>query len=373
MNRLIYTFICCTPLFIGCNKPSKYQGLEMNFEEIIHIPLPNIEDSFLFKFSSAISDIKYVKLEETTNSIIGNLSQLEIANNGDFIVFDIGNKKVLRFDSCGHFLNAIGERGHGPNEYVDPFYMSYDSYHNQVMITDYGKQQILSYKLTGEITNRINTPYYNCGIQPLDKEHTLYYRSYNNSEGYNFIVNKNESSECTYFDPLPEKDLLSYSPCLVGAITNGDGNKILCRPPYSSIIYEIDGTKVRPKYQLDFNTSVWLLGTTKDLENVFNSKAKNSIFSLFEVNDKLFMSCTIGNHGYKYYYDPKGKSLAGKYMKNDIDGKYNIFSIIKAKGKRFYSECIADYFADKAKNSTEFIEKNGKGINPWIMICTVKD
>ena len=369
MNQSIISTFCCALLLVGCNRQPKNHGLKMDFSETIQIPLSDISDSTVFKLSTVFTDIKRVPLEETPNSMIGYISQMEIANNGDFIVFDQANKVILRFDSCGNYLNAIGARGHGPNEYTDPFYMSYDRFHDEILVTDHGKQEIQFFDLSGKIVHKTKTPFYSCATQTLDEEHILYYRGYNNQEGFNFIIEKRNSTEYDYFDPLPENYHLDYLPDMVGTIIHGKNGEILCRPTFSSICYEITGTKVKPKYQFVPESGDWVIGESKDIDKLPHRKNNTRIEQMAFINDKLYMKCSgkDKNGAYfvnSYYNDLNGTVFSGKYHLNDVKGNGPIFGkILNTWGKRLY--------AVQGINASD--TKDNKATNPCVMILTVKD
>lgn len=63
---------------------------------------------YVDKFSNLFSEVRYVPLEETRNSIVGTVSKMEITKEGDIIVFDSKAGGVFRFASDGKFLNNIG-------------------------------------------------------------------------------------------------------------------------------------------------------------------------------------------------------------------------------------------------------------------------
>lgn len=75
------------------------------------IPLKIDKAYYVDKYSNLFSEVHYVPLEETRNSIVGEVSQLEITKDGDYVVFDSNSGAIFRFASDGRFLNNIGFRG----------------------------------------------------------------------------------------------------------------------------------------------------------------------------------------------------------------------------------------------------------------------
>lgn len=62
-----------------------------------------------------------VRLQERDTAYIAKPNALAVSATGEFYVTDMLSRKVLRFDSTGSFLEMIGRRGGGPNEFEGPF------------------------------------------------------------------------------------------------------------------------------------------------------------------------------------------------------------------------------------------------------------
>ena len=69
--------------------------------------------------SSFIHEIELIPLETTDSSLIGTSPECIVDRDGGYYIADMnGSQKILRYDSTGRFLNTIGSRGRGPQEYL---------------------------------------------------------------------------------------------------------------------------------------------------------------------------------------------------------------------------------------------------------------
>jgi hypothetical protein len=101
---------------------------------------PGAELQFLSEFAS---DVEYVPLQTTENSLISFVHGFTRSNNR----FYINNLyQILCFDAEGKYLNSLDKNGRGPEEYlyINDFDINTD---NQLIILD--RMKILEYNVTG--------------------------------------------------------------------------------------------------------------------------------------------------------------------------------------------------------------------------------
>lgn len=61
-----------------------------------------------------------LRLEERDTAYLGRPNSLAVSAKGEFFVTDLLSSRILRFDPTGSFVEAIGRRGGGPNEFEGP-------------------------------------------------------------------------------------------------------------------------------------------------------------------------------------------------------------------------------------------------------------
>ena len=91
--------------------------------------------------------VEIMPLETTDDCLVGNEPEL-LSDDHNFFVFDRQQQFVLRFDKSGKFINQIGRRGGGPEEYLDILCFDIDTVSNTVEILA-PAGQILRYKYDG--------------------------------------------------------------------------------------------------------------------------------------------------------------------------------------------------------------------------------
>jgi hypothetical protein len=96
--------------------------------------------------SSIAERIDYIPLEKTSECIIENDIGEVCISSTDVFVFDF--HLCYRFDRMGHFLNAVGRTGRGPEELVRPVDMAVDTIHKWVYLSDIDR--IVQYDYEGK-------------------------------------------------------------------------------------------------------------------------------------------------------------------------------------------------------------------------------
>ncbi|MHB2153935.1 6-bladed beta-propeller [Calditrichota bacterium GD2] len=100
---------------------------------------------------------------ENDSLIIGDISQLYLTENENYIVTDTKfSRRVFLFDKRGQFVSVIGKNGNGPGEYVTPYY-SFES-KNFIYIIDDIKQNLIKFDNSGNYisTKNLKIPIRKC-------------------------------------------------------------------------------------------------------------------------------------------------------------------------------------------------------------------
>jgi len=72
----------------------------------------------------ALKAFSLLRLRETDTAYIAKSNAITISAKGEFFVTDMGQRRVLRFDRNGQFVEAIGRSGRGPDEFEGPSWLS---------------------------------------------------------------------------------------------------------------------------------------------------------------------------------------------------------------------------------------------------------
>ncbi|MDR0953905.1 MAG: 6-bladed beta-propeller [Rikenellaceae bacterium] len=124
-------------------------GLTACGEQATTIDLYAYKDHEIDYFSLIdTASYRVVKLETTENSLVGEISKVEVVGDQIIVLHGSDSKSVFVFDLDGRFIRPIGHQGRGPGEYVRAanFVIDYDA--NQIIVTDDRGHKQLFYDLS---------------------------------------------------------------------------------------------------------------------------------------------------------------------------------------------------------------------------------
>ncbi len=247
MNKI---YCCALAVVLVCGISCQRNTEKKENNAIANVyPLKINKQYYIDKFSNIFKDVSYVALEETRNSMIGEITKLEITNDDDIVVFDALAGAVFRFSSEGRFLNNIGFRGAGENEYAIPADIAYNSFTNEVLVWDNGKSAILIYELNGELKSKIQIPWIISKFGILDKDRVVCYMNNgenvrNGEKATNYkIIKRDGTIEAEFGEYGVEKS--GFSPAAEHAFCFQQG-RCLHLPPCSNSIYTFDDDSLIP-------------------------------------------------------------------------------------------------------------------------------
>lgn len=152
MERIFLSLLILS-LFAGCRGRSQTEDREV-------VDLYSYKDNQIDYFSLVdTTSYRVVKLELTENSLIGEISKVEVIDDRIIILDRRDNKSVFMFDMEGNFIRQIGRKGRGPGEYVSAvnFVLDYDNGH--IIVSDYGTPKQMFYDLDGRFIKEYRLSY----------------------------------------------------------------------------------------------------------------------------------------------------------------------------------------------------------------------
>lgn len=111
-NRILIPFIFSVFIF-SCVKTTD----KLLTDKVKCYKVESSSDIF-FNWSEYVDSIEIIPLETSSNSTLGGITNGYIDENSIYL-FDYSSKRLLEFDSKGRFIQSIGQRGNGPNEYKE--------------------------------------------------------------------------------------------------------------------------------------------------------------------------------------------------------------------------------------------------------------
>ncbi len=127
--------------------------------------------------SAVIDEISYIRLETSSDVIVGGASNYHLKRMGDcFCIYHSRcNEAIMLFDIDGKFRCKVGGIGKGPGEYSGVFSVFFDKYLNNIAILQ--GMQIKLFDLQGVYLSTIDIPSNNTQIRDMvvvDQEHWMF-------------------------------------------------------------------------------------------------------------------------------------------------------------------------------------------------------
>lgn len=170
----------------------------------------------------------------------------------EYYILDVIQAQVKVYDKNGRFLRAIGKKGKGPGELIDPFAFSINTENGDIIISDQGNGRISVYNNEGKYIESLRFIAEPLGLASLDKkifvlvkDHGLGFKvNVYNSKG--ILINEFGGDRSLEF--LDNKSLSSLLFGMGGVHSFGD--KMLVYFNYLPIIYiySVDGILINKIY-----------------------------------------------------------------------------------------------------------------------------
>lgn len=346
-------------LFTFCsNSPKNNALLSENYyvesDSIPSLSFENMEDGVVLNYSDIYDSLLFVKLETTSEALVGRVSKVEVLKDGSFLIFDNANAGIFVFSSNGTFSNCIGHRGNGEKEYLTPEDVVYDLYNDEVIVWDYNKMHLMFFHTNGEYIRKIKLPWRIGTLQVLDKEHLAVFMNHRDDidHGYGCNIKVLDRNGVLLSEGLPYNEQLgAFRPACKTAFSTYN-NMLYCNPPYSSVIYEVKKDSVFPRYSLDFGNHAipkeWFghmdnremnkrLRKNPDLAYCVLFHETANYFLLNIVKDKLVNMGLYPKQG-------NGEGQCISFLFNDMYGLVSTNAIQAVKGNRVVGVLYADQF-----------------------------
>ena len=143
-------FLLCSCLLMGCSGSKKPTDLDVS--NLTYISAKNVTDLDVYTKHPEIDSCSYVKLETNENCLLDEILNIVVADDKFFLHVGSG---VFVFDKTGKFLNRIGTKGNGPNEYIGISAMAVDEQAKCVVLNDQTKLRLMKHHYDGSFIESI--------------------------------------------------------------------------------------------------------------------------------------------------------------------------------------------------------------------------
>lgn len=291
MDKYLYVVLLALVILSSCQHGSRnydHLGISDHYQSDNpkKIDLSDLEVGSAALYSEYFISVKYVPLEATSNSLVGEISKLMVSKSGEYIVFCDRDKSIIRFSSEGKYLNNIGLVGHGAKEYEWPTCVAYDEFRDQVIVYDCAKQDLMYYEIDGTFLNKIHLPKAISSFEVIDENHMVLNLNYrgeypNVHDLYNYVIVDHKGNISGYHAPYDE-DRKGLS--MTGFLSRSEGHTY-CMVNETPLINEITRDSLVTKYYADY-------GKFRFPEEMYEKSYEE--FVEFRFNKPKDIACNLG-------------------------------------------------------------------------------
>lgn len=272
---------------------SDVETIEVDFRDLKSVSCDEVIDS-----------IRFVKLETTEKSLIGNIDNIFFVDS-TIVVFDefVTNSANL-FDLNGKFKKRLSNKGNGPKEYLKISDLFIDK--NRIGIKDNLKSRILFYDCDGNYLETVKTPYVFGDIRTIDEDkYILHLDGVNNTGGKEYdkssfvIVDKQFKPLYGIVTKLISEDfswsyINNYFP---------NGNEMMCIADMQDDIYLVNSKGYKAKYKFVIKPNNLYDQTYWNDEEFTEMSKYYSRFngSFIELEDLSYFSLIKAENGRSYF------------------------------------------------------------------------
>lgn len=347
MNKR-FCILILTVFLASCskNKPADIQTIEADEATAETIFIPEINENATIDLTPFIEKVEYIKLGDDGTHILTNVDKMENCNDESFILWDESENKIFRYAKDGKFLNSIGEKGHGKNEYAIVMDVCYNPYTDIVYVWDNFGPFLMKYTLDGKFISKMKIPYYHGALCAIDSDHYGIYLSEHsqlpNEEPFYFKVADASFNELKRYDPITRKTKYINSSNKVFQRYSSH-ERPLCRRPGSNYIFEMRADSIIPRYRIID-------------EHIKNNEKCEDCFNFFETDHYNFIEWSINHQISLIIRDKRTNEIhAGFYKHTHLDMYSDRFFPIKCYDNKMYCYINPDYFDERYNNSKQLL------------------
>lgn len=285
-------YILLVLISVACNS-TKEEKKKIKNGDIVSISITDMETSY-GKLSDFAEEIKMIPLEFTDDCILGEIEKIVMSDDCIFIMERDNRKGIYVFDHMGKYLYKIGNRGQGPEEFVDLSDFSLNEEERLIYLYDLARTKVLVFSYGEDFIKDIQMNYYadkfeyQNGLFYLYRENVVY-----GDPLYSLVIKNNKGETVNKYYPVIEKSSYIHD-CIFRKLDN----EILFAEHMRDSIFTIKGKELVPKYFIDYKGESMspvdresiLKGTRISLTVLLECKKMAGIKDVFEINDKVFVN-----------------------------------------------------------------------------------
>lgn len=370
--KYLFSFLClCCVLSVSAQKPV-----------VINLAKAISESPKEIMLNELASDIRYVPLETTDDCLMNNEFYIMQYTGEDIIT-----SGIFHFDKNGKFLNKIGSKGQGPEEYLQGLF-AFGDWKNKLLYVQ-NWTTLTCYGFDGTFVRSIPTPQLNMGAAGLfDKNHILYsndiyYADKANPIQLYMVDSQNGKTVSKWRGHLEENKKYGMILTSRDFMYNYD-NSLFYKPALENVIFKILSPKKR-QLVYKFDCSGKDIDVSADEVDPKKRFQFLSVYWAKETAQYLFVNYGMKNISRLGIYDKEKKTFTNVTIKDNLAGGYDIHpawtsddnhllmvyyagGLLQDKEKRYSTGLLPE----RKKELDELLKNIKEDDNPVVILVTLK-
>lgn len=370
--KYLFSFLClCCVLSVSAQKPV-----------VINLAKAISESPKEIMLNELASDIRYVPLETTDDCLMNNEFYI-MQHTGE----DIITSGIFHFDKNGKFLNKIGSKGQGPEEYLQGLF-AFGDWKNKLLYVQ-NWTTLTCYGFDGTFVRSVPTPQLNMGAAGLfDENHILYsndiyYADKANPIQLYMVDSQNGKTVSKWRGHLEENKKYGMILTSRDFMYNYD-NSLFYKPALENVIFKILSPKKR-QLVYKFDCSGKDIDVSADEVDPKKRFQFLSVYWAKETAQYLFVNYGMKNISRLGIYDKEKKTFTNVTIKDNLAGGYDIHpawtsddnhllmiyyagGLLQDKEKRYSTGLLPE----RKKELDELLKNIKEDDNPVVILVTLK-
>lgn len=246
ITSILLSLVFVGSFYVGCGSGSEVVNVEESKKANFQSFQLDVEGESI-SFAELIDKIEITRLEETEESLLGYVLQVEFFKDKMVIPGTDGNINI--FSKTGEFLKGINRKGDGPEEYSgwNDFWLEGDT----LNLYNYRKS-IIRYDLEGNFISRDQMLEQAAHVHPFGSGYALdmNYRLTQDSLKYSLVTLNHRMELNKTF--LPFVKLPNFWISMSNKTIFPNGDDLLYFPMMKDTVYQIESDTVKPIIHYDF-------------------------------------------------------------------------------------------------------------------------
>lgn len=370
--KYLFSFLClCCVLSVSAQKPV-----------VINLAKAISESPKEIMLNELASDIRYVPLETTDDCLMNNEFYIMQYTGEDIIT-----SGIFHFDKNGKFLNKIGSKGQGPEEYLQGLF-AFGDWKNKLLYVQ-NWTTLTCYGFDGTFVRSVPTPQLNMGAAGLfDENHILYsndiyYADKANPIQLYMVDSQNGKTVSKWRGHLEENKKYGMILTSRDFMYNYD-NSLFYKPALENVIFKILSPKKR-QLVYKFDCSGKDIDVSADEVDPKKRFQFLSVYWAKEIAQYLFVNYGMKNISRLGIYDKEKKTFTNVTIKDNLAGGYDIHpawtsddnhllmvyyagGLLQDKEKRYSTGLLPE----RKKELDELLKNIKEDDNPVVILVTLK-